>query len=182
MPIELDGDTVVIGRRALSTLRQALTDDLGEQAAVRLQEAGHAGGAELYDFFVRWLAATAGVDDPGALDAAALSDVLSQFFGAIGWGTVAVERVGRAGLALDAADWAEADPAAGAAFPSCFFSAGLLGEFVGRLANRTIAVLEVECRSANHPRCRFLLGAPETLDAVYEAISEGRDYASALTG
>ncbi|HEX9581294.1 MAG TPA: V4R domain-containing protein [Gemmatimonadales bacterium] len=180
MPIELNGHTVVIGRRALGALRQALTQDIGEQAAVRLQEAGHAGGVELYDFFVQWLAAAAGVDDPGALDAAALGEVLSEFFGASGWGTVTVERVGRTGLALDAPDWAEADPAAGAAFPSCFFSAGLLGEFVGRLANRTIAVLEVECRSANHARCRFLLGAPETLDAVYQAISEGRDYASAL--
>jgi predicted hydrocarbon binding protein len=182
MAIELNGDTVVIGRRSISTLRQALTADIGEQAAVRLQEAGHAGGVDLYGLFVKWLAATEGIEDPGALDASALGEVLSAFFSAIGWGTVAVERIGRSSLALDAPDWAEADPAAGAAFPSCFFSAGLLGEFVGRLANRTIAVLEVECRSAHHPRCRFLLGAPETLDAVYDAISAGRDYASALNG
>jgi predicted hydrocarbon binding protein len=180
MPIELDGDTIVIGRRALSTLRQTLTQDLGEQAAVRLQEAGHASGGEVFDCFVRWLDATAGVRDPGALDSASLGAVLSDFFGAAGWGSLAVERVGKSGLALDAANWAEADPAAGAAFPSCHFSAGLLGEFVGRLANCTIAVMEVECRSANHQRCRFLLGAPEMLETVYQAISEGRDYASAL--
>jgi predicted hydrocarbon binding protein len=181
MSIELNGDTIVIGRRALTALREALTQDLGEQAAVRLQEAGHASGAEVYECFVRWLTATAGMSDPGALDASALSRVLSDFFGAIGWGTVVVERVGTSGLALDAPNWAEADPAAGAPFPSCYFSAGLLGEFVGRLANCTIAVLEVECRSASHARCRFLLGAPAMLDAVYQAISEGRDYAPALS-
>ncbi|HXV86057.1 MAG TPA: V4R domain-containing protein [Gemmatimonadales bacterium] len=182
MPIDLNGGTLVIGRGALAALRQALTQDLGEQAAVRLQEAGHAGGVEMYDFFVKWLAQNEGLEDPGALDASALGLVLSTFFTAIGWGTVVVERVGRNGLALDAPDWAEADPAAGAAYPSCYFSAGLLGEFVGRLANRTIAVMEVECRSASHARCRFLLGAPETLEAVYDAMSAGRDYASALGG
>jgi predicted hydrocarbon binding protein len=181
MSIELNGETVVIGRRAFSTLRQALMQDLGEQAAVRLQEAGHASGGELYDYFVRWLSATAGVNDPGALDAAGLSSVLSEFFSAVGWGTVAVERVGKSGLAIDAANWAEADPAAASPFPTCYFSAGLLGEFVGRLADRTVAVLEVECRSASHQRCRFLLGAPDLLEAVYQAISEGRDYASALS-
>ena len=181
MPIELDGDTIVIGRRSLSTLRQTLTEDLGEQGAVRLQEAGHAGGVELYGFFVRWLTATAGITDPGTIDAATLGVTLSDFFRALGWGTVNVERVGRNTLAIDAADWAEADPGARAPFPSCFFSAGLLGEFIGRLANRTIAVLEVECRSTSHERCRFLLASPETLDGVYQAISEGRDYATALS-
>ena len=181
MPIELDGDTIVIGRRALSTLRHKLAEDIGEHAAVRLQEAGHAGGVELYEFFVRWLTATTGITDPGTVDALTLGPTLSDFFGALGWGTVTVEQVGKNGLAVDATDWAEADPGEGAPFPSCFFSAGLLGEFVGRLANTTIAVMEVECRSAGHERCRFLLGTPETLDVVYQAISEGRDYATALS-
>jgi hypothetical protein len=40
--------------------------------------------------------------------------------------------------------------------------------------------MEVECRSAQQARCRFLLGNPEALEAVYQAMSEGRDYSSAL--
>jgi hypothetical protein len=43
-----------------------------------------------------------------------------------------------------------------------------------------MAVMEVECRSCNQARCRFLAGSQETLQAVYDAMSDGRDYREAL--
>lgn len=181
MPIELDASAVAIGRGALRALHRTVLHGLGDEAPQRLQEAGSAGGAELYTCFQRWLLQHTGVDDPGALDAAALGTVLGDFFEALGWGRVSIDRLGNGGLALDAAEWAEAEPADGAAYPSCFLSAGLLAEFVGRLANRPVSVIEVECRSSSHPRCRFLLGTPEMIEAVYRAISEGQDYQSALS-
>jgi predicted hydrocarbon binding protein len=180
MSIELDGNAIALGRGALHALRDVLLRDLGDQAPQRLQEAGQAGGADLYTCFQRWLSATAGVDDPGEIDAAALARVLSEFFQALGWGPVAIEALGQGVLALDSEQWAEADPQTQAPYPACFLSTGVLTDFIGRLANRPVSVMEVECRSASHPRCRFLVAAPETLETIYRAISEGKDYRSAI--
>lgn len=174
--VELNGDTVGLGRSGFQALRQALQSCLGDQAAERLQEAGHAAGRDVYHCFRRWLKSTTGLDDPGAIAANALGAVLSDFFQALGWGPISMNRVGAAGIAFDTAEWAEADPQANAPYPSCHLSAGLLAGFMGSLAQQTVSVMEVECRSANHARCRFLLGRPEALEAVYQAISEGRDY------
>ncbi len=178
--VELNGDTVGVGRSGFQALRQALQTSLGDQAAERLQEAGHTAGRDVYNCFVRWLKATAGLDDPGAIDASQLGSVLSDFFQALGWGPLSMNRVGTAGVAFDTVQWVEADPQANSPYPSCHWSAGLLGGFMGALAQRTVAVMEVECRSANQARCRFLMGAPEALEAVYQAMSEGRDYSSVI--
>lgn|SRR5574341_923731 len=178
--VELNGDTIGLGRSGFQALRQALQASLGDQAAERLQEAGHAAGRDAYTCFCRWLKATAGLDDPGTIAADALSGVLSEFFQALGWGPIAMNRIGSQGIALDTAEWAEADPQAQAAYPSCHLSAGLLAGFMGALSQQTVSVMEVECRSANHARCRFLLGKPEALEAAYRAMSEGRDYSTVL--
>ncbi len=180
MSLELDGNAVAIGRGALRALRDALLRDLGDQAPQRLQEVGQAGGADLYACFQRWLSANAGVDDPGEIDAGALAGVLSHFFETLGWGPVAIETLGPGVLALDSEQWAEADPETGAPFPACFLSTGVLTDFISRLADRPVSVMEVECRSASHNRCRFLVGTPETLETIYLAISAGKDYQSAL--
>ena len=95
--VELNGDAVGIGRGALRALRQALLQDLGEQGAVRLQEVGHAAGSDVYACFLRWLKTETGVTDPGALDATKFGSVLGDFFEALGWGRVAVSRVGSGG-------------------------------------------------------------------------------------
>jgi hypothetical protein len=63
----------------------------------------------------------------------------------------------------------------------CFFSAGMLADFLGRLSGETVAVMEVECRSKGDSRCRFLSAMPETLQRVYEAMTEGRSYEEALS-
>ena len=178
--VDLNGDMIAIGRGALQALRHALQQDLGEQAAVRLQEAGHAAGPDVYACFLRWLKAETGVADPGALDATKFSAVLGDFFQALGWGWVNVSRVGSGGLAFDAEHWAEADPDAQAGYPSCHFSAGMLAGFMGAMVQQPVSVMEMECTSAGQGRCRFLLGSPEVLEAAYQAASEGRDYGSAI--
>jgi hypothetical protein len=84
-------------------------------------------------------------------------------------------------LALDSSDWAEAEPGTAEA-PMCFFSAGMLADFLGRLTGETVAVMEVECRSKGDPRCRFLSAMPETLQKVYDAMTQGQTYEEGLTG
>lgn len=172
-----------IGRKALHASRHALERDLGEGAAACLQEMGYAAGEELYQGFTAWLPRHAGVKGVEALDADALGDVLSAFFEEAGWGSLTLERLGEAGLALSSPDWAEAEPGSNAAAPSCHFTSGLLADFLTRLAGGDpVAIMEVECRSRDDARCRFFAGAPDTLDALYQAMSAGEDYEALLTG
>ena len=171
---------VGLGRRALQQLRTSLERDSGIQAASYLQEAGFAGGEQLYAAYTDWLASGYRVSPPGDLDAAHLGEVLSSFFTESGWGAVSVTPLGGAVLALDSADWAEASEAGGAGYPSCHLSCGLLADFLGRMSDGMVAVMEVECRSRGDGRCRFLAGAPETLGVVYERMAQGSSYQSAL--
>lgn len=169
-----------LGRRALQQLRETLERDTGLQAANYLQEAGFAGGEELFGAYSAWLSATHGVREPGELDAAHLSGVLSRFFGEMGWGSLEVQPLGAAVLSLDSANWAEAAEAGGATFPSCHVSCGMLADFLGRMSADTVAVMEVECRSRGDARCRFLAGAPDTMSTLYERMAQGLGYEEAL--
>ena len=178
--VELNGDTVGLGRGGFHALRQALEEHLGEEATGALQAAGHASGVDLYQCFLRWLETNTGIAEPGELDANALGEVLGDFFAALGWGRLSLNRLGTAGLALDTENGIEADPASPSAYPACHLTAGLLAGFMSCLAHRDVAVMEVECRSTRPPRCRFLLGRAEVLEGVYRALREGRDYASVL--
>ncbi|HYT83129.1 MAG TPA: V4R domain-containing protein [Gemmatimonadales bacterium] len=173
------GDGLTIGRAALRRLRQSLLRDASEAAVPILQEAGFAAGEGVYHAFCAWLPARTGVARPEDLDAAQLSEVLSAFFQSAGWGTVTVAPLGAAALAMDTGDWAEAEPGT-AETPTCFFSAGMLSDFLGRLSGEHVAVMEVECRSKNDPRCRFLSASPDTLNAVYEQVTQGRTYEEVL--
>jgi predicted hydrocarbon binding protein len=176
-----DGSVLGMGSRMLHRLRDVLERDFGDQAAPALQEAGFAAGDELYEAWTGWLAERTGVSDPGDLDAARLGELLGAFFTSLGWGHLQVERLGAA-LVVDASEWAEADPTAGAVVPSCHLTAGVLAGLLGRLADQHVAVMEIECRTRGDATCRFLAGAPETLQAVYDALTEGRDYRSVLGG
>jgi predicted hydrocarbon binding protein len=177
-----DGTVLGIGGRMLHRLRTVLERDFGEQTGAALQEAGYAAGDELYDGFTGWVAARTGVHDPADLDARHLSDLLAEYFRGLGWGHLRLERLGSGSLTLDSDDWAEADPDANAYAPACHVTAGLLAGFLGRLAEQNVAVMEIECRSRNDQRCRFLAGSPEMLQAVYDAVSAGRDYRDVLAG
>jgi predicted hydrocarbon binding protein len=147
-----------------------------------LQEAGYAGGEAAYRSFTAWLPGVAGVDDPGELAAARLADVLGRFFSTLGWGAVSVSHLSDAVLAVDSADWAEAQPAVNLQYPSCSFTSGFLADFFTRLGDAPLAVMEVECRSRGEARCRWLVGAPESLNTLYEHLAQGADYLTVLGG
>jgi predicted hydrocarbon binding protein len=176
-----DGSVLGLGSRMLHRLRSVLERDLGDQAPPVLQEAGYAAGDELYDAWTGWLAERTGVTDPGQLDERHLSHQLSAFFAGLGWGHLSVVQLGAA-LAVDAAQWAEADPESGTVSPACHVTAGMLAGLLGRLAGGHVAVMEIECRSRGDERCRFLAGSPETLQAVYDGATAGRDYRDVLGG
>ena len=169
-----------LGRKVIQQLRTALERDAGLQAASYLQEAGFAGGEELYAEFAEWLVATRGVERPADLDAQYLGEVLSQFFTEQGWGSLDVQRLGESVLALDSTEWAEAADEGRGEFPSCHLTCGLLADFFGRLTDGLVAVMEVECRSRGDSRCRFLAGAPETLSTLYDRMAQGSSYRDAL--
>ncbi len=164
---------IAVSPRALHALR----DRAGAQA---LQEAGYAAGEATFRAFASWLPQAAGVDHPGELAAPRLAEVLSQFFVSLGWGEVQVTSIGEAAVAVDASAWAESNPEARLQYPSCFFTAGLLADFMGRMADASLAAMEVECRSKGDARCRWLLGAPETLSSLYEHMTQGANYLTLL--
>jgi predicted hydrocarbon binding protein len=145
-----------------------------DQAIAVLQEAGYAAGEGLYRSF-------AAVNSPTALDAGLLAETLSEFFTSGGWGAVTMSPVGTGALALDSSDWVEAEPGASQT-PMCFFSAGMLADFLGRLSDEPVSVMEVECRSRGDARCRFLSATPEVLQRVYEGMTQGRTYEEVLSG
>ncbi len=155
-------------------LHASLAAHAPDQLITILQEAGYAAGEGLFQAFTAGTSAT-------DLDADMLGETLSEFFTNGGWGTVRLTPVGTGALALDSTDWAEADPGTAQA-PMCFFSAGMLADFLGRLSDETIAVMEVECRSRGDERCRFLSATPEVLEKVYNEMTAGRSYAEALGG
>ncbi len=171
---------VGLGRRSLHQLRVSLERETGLQSAAYLQEAGFAGGEEVYSAFADWLNKTHGIDRASGLDIEHLAAVLSDFFQAFGWGTLATEPLGDAVMAIDSGDWSEALPGGAAMYPSCHFSSGLFADFFSRLSNGSVGVMEVECRTRGDARCRFLAGAPETLHVVYERMTHGLSYAQAL--
>jgi|SRR5690242_6016274 predicted hydrocarbon binding protein len=174
-------DALTIGRAALRQLHVSLLRDAPDVAVAILQEVGFAAGGGVYDAFSAWLPGETGVTRPDELDAGRLNDVLAAFFRAIGWGSMTLAQLGNAALAVDSSDWAEAEPGS-ADTAMCFFTSGMLSDFLGRLSGEPVAVMEVECRSRNDARCRFLSGSPDTLNAVYEQMSQGRTYAEALEG
>lgn len=171
-------EALTIGRAALLQLHQSLLRDRGDRAITVLQESGYAAGEGVYQAFCAWLPAQ-GIQRPEDVDAARLGEVLSRFFQDHGWGSLSVAPVGPAAVALDSTDWVEAEPGT-AEGPMCYFSSGMLADFLGRLSGQPVAVLEVECRSRNDGRCRFLSASPDTLNTVYDQLTQGRSYAEAL--
>ena len=169
-----------LGRRVIHQLRASLERDTGLQAAAYLQEAGFAGGEELYAVFGEWLARVRGVEQPSELDVEFLGEVLGEFFTDQGWGRLNAIPLGPAVLALDSAEWAEALDERQGEFPSCHLSCGLLADFLGRISQELVAVMEVECRSRGEARCRFLAGSPETLGILYDRMAQGTGYLEAL--
>lgn len=182
MPYPLDlspQQLVTLPRASLGALRAALARDAGPSYATYLQEAGYAGGPSVFEAFSEWLTAR-GAAAPDSLSIEAFGTQIAAFFADTGWGRLTVTPVRDVAARVDAEDWAESDPQARLDHPGCHFTAGLLADFLGRVANNTLAVLEVECRSTGASRCRFVAGSPEVLQHVYDRMTAGVDYAAAL--
>jgi len=169
---------VALPRQSLATLRTALIRDLGSGFATYLQEAGYAGGDAVHASFREWLSAR-GINADG-MGFAEFQGLAAEFFGDTGWGTLAIGSLDDVVITLDTMDWAEADPALNIGFPACYYSMGLLADFFGRLAEAPLACYEVECRSNGAARCRFLLGSAEVIGQVYQRMTEGVDYLTAV--
>jgi predicted hydrocarbon binding protein len=182
MPESLDlanHQMVALTRASLAALRAALLRDAGPGAAAYLQEAGYAGGEALFASFRDWLRSRR---LPAAEDLSIeeFEQHATDYFRDAGWGSLRIASLRDAVAVLDSADWGEADPGARLDFPGCHLTTGMFADFFGRIAEFPLAVLEVECRSMGHDRCRFLLGNAEVMDHVYGELSRGVGYESAV--
>ena len=169
---------VAIPREALLGLRSALVRDLGASAAGYLQEAGYAGGPALHHAFAKWLEQR-GLDAPEALPTHEFGRRATDFFKDAGWGSLALSSLRDGVAVIDTEDWAEADEFAALEFPGCHMTTGMFADFFGRLAGSEVAVMEVECRSMGAPRCRFLMGSPAVMQALYDEMGRGVTYEEA---
>lgn len=171
---------LVLSRAALSALRAALLRDSGPAAASYLQEAGYAGGDAVFNAFRDWLHAR-GCAEPAELGLDEFQRLASEYFRSAGWGTLQVGALHGAVATVDSGDWREADPAEALDHPGCHLTTGMFADFFGRMSDVPLAVLEVECRSAGAPRCRFLLGNSDVMRYVYEEMERGAAYDDAVS-
>lgn len=146
-----------------------------EHAAVlpvdAIRDAGFAAGKALYDHFGGWLAEQ-GEGHPDRLSDERFPVLLKAYFHGIGWGTVDMQSLSDAVLALDVSDWGDASEQTG----GCLVSTGVFAGFFGRLADAPISVLEVEATHQGPGRARFLLGSTEVMGYVWEAMERGIPY------
>ena len=181
MPLDLTSNNMLAFPRAsLAARRAARVRDAGPSAAAYLQEAGYAGGEQLFASFGEWLAARGG-DAPA--EELALEDFehhATEYFREAGWGSITIGSLRDAVATIDTPDWGEADDAGSLEHPSCHLTTGMFADFFGRVADHPLAVLEVECRSTGAPRCRFLLGNPEVMEHVYDELGRGASYEEAV--
>ena len=180
MSFDLAGNGMVgLTREALVSLRSVLFRDAGANAAAYLQEAGYAGGNAMHEAFGKWCESR-GLGAPENMAAPEFQGRAAEFFWELGWGVVIVGTLHDSVMTIDSDNWAESDPASAMQFPGCYLSAGLLADFFGRIAGTQLVVMEVECRSMGSDRCRFLVGSSETLQHVYDGMTQGVPYDAAL--
>lgn len=159
---------LAIPTESLSALRASLARDLGGNAATYLHEAGHGGAGAIYEAFTKWLSARGGAA-PSDLALDDFATAIGEFFAASGWGTMGFS-VGEGGIAqMASSNWAESAHGAATQLP-CYFTTGVLTDFFGRVTDAQVAVMETECRSLGHERCKFLIGTPERLQQVYDEL------------
>ena len=182
-PLDLGSQgCLALGRRALHQLRATLEREGGVQAATWMQEAGFAAGDDLYRAFGEWLRTRSAVESPAELDHGAFTEAVTGFFQELGWGTLALESQASGIVAFSSDDWGEANPEAETPYPTCHLSSGILAAFISQLAGAPAAAMEVECRSRGEASCRWLVGSPETLAALYEQLARGRGWREVLQG
>lgn len=182
MSFDLTGsDMIGVPRDAMIALRAMLFRSDSAAAAASLYEAGYAGGGALHDAFVRWCRVKK-LPVAENMAAAEFAKHASAFFTELGMGALDVGTLHDTAVTLDSTNWAEAEPSSGMQFPGCYLTAGMLTEFLGRVAGSAVSVLEVECRSMGATRCRFVVGSAETIQQLYGALAQGASIETALQG
>jgi predicted hydrocarbon binding protein len=157
---------------SILALRRALIRHVGaETAHAALQEAGNAAGDALFERL--------GQDDEiGSTPVATFWERLAGVFRELGWGSVE-HRSPHPGVgAIVARDWFEVEESGRSS--ACPFTTGVLANVLGRVAGSEVAVLPVPCDEGGSGCVRFLFGAPEVLDRLYNGLREGRDVEAGL--
>lgn len=180
MNAQNSSDTLCFPPEFLMVLEQALTAAHGSGAAANLlRNAGYEAGPGFWAALLEWANLQAESRSLQELSPQEFAAVLSHFFSGHGWGELEHAPLHPGIGALDAPDWREAAAGAGSG-NGCAFTTGLLANLLRQLAGEPVAVFEVECRSRNDDRCRFLFGAPETLQLLYGELRDGAEYGEVL--
>jgi predicted hydrocarbon binding protein len=174
-----DHRMVAMSRHALNALRAALLRDVGPAGAAVLRDAGFAGGESVFQSFTEWLRGRTDVE-ADALSVEEFQQRAGEYFRDTGWGTLSLGTLHEVVVTVDSPDWEEAEPNGGLDHPGCHFTTGLFADFLGRVSDEPLAVLEVECRSMGSSRCRFLLGSADVMNYVFDALERGERYEDAL--
>ncbi len=179
-PIDLkDHRMVAMSRQALAAIRTALLRQGGPDGAAVLRDAGFAGGETVFTSFSEWLRTREQVD-PDELSVEDFQRRAAEYFRDTGWGSLTLAELGGVVATVESPNWEEADPEYGLDHPGCHFTTGLFADFFGRVSDEPLAVLEVECRSMGHERCRFLLGSGDVMNYVFDALERGERYEEAV--
>jgi len=156
-------------------LHASLAAHAPEQLITILQESGYAAGPGLYNAF-------AAEHNPTDLDAdRPRRNVVPSSSPTAAGALVSMSPVGdrRAGARLERLGGSGAGN--GHRQPMCFFSAGMLADFLGRLSDEDGGGDgKSSCRSRGDERCRFLSATPDVLEKVYNEMTAGRTYEEAL--
>lgn len=172
-----DPREVAVPAGAFAALREELVKEAGRHTAVHaLHAAGYGSGADLQEALLRRL----GDDVPG-LPVSAFWHRFSGFLSRRGWGNLEATAPHPGVGLLTSDDWAEVGGAAhDVSRPSCSFSCGLLSHLLTRVAGEPVAVVEVSCRTAGDPSCRFAFGSESTVAELYDLLRAGHDLDAAL--
>src|SRR5579863_3187390 len=124
MPQSIDlarNQMVALTRGSLAALRAALVRGAGLAPPAYLQEAGYAGGEQLFASFASWLDVQ-GLGAPEDLDLQTFEQRATEYFRDAGWGSLTIGTLRDAVATLDSDDWAEADPSSHLDHPGCYLT------------------------------------------------------------
>jgi predicted hydrocarbon binding protein len=156
---------VTVSKETLRRLSASAQSSAGVDA---LRDAGHAGGAVLYETFSAMVRADGG-SDPAGLPLEEFSSKAAEFFAGAGWGEVKLRSSHDALAVIDIERCWEAE----AGRRGCHVTTGVLAGFLTPLADYPVAVMEVECGAEGSASCRFLAGNAEMLDDAYQRLVAG---------
>lgn len=145
-----------------------------------LREAGYAGAESLFHAFESWVT-DRGTHSVKEMPIDEFSARVAEFFERAGWGKVSFRSLHDAMAVMDIEGCWEAE-LHGQGETGCHLTTGTLAGFLGCLADYPVAVMEIECRSGESERCRFLAGTPEMLEHAYNRISQGQRWESIGAG